>query len=96
MSSINGLGNNTPVQQTQVAAAQPAAPPAGDAAPVQSRAIDRLELSGVSQMFQTLKNNDVRAEKVAAIKAQIESGTYDTDGKKLDASLDGLLDDLTK
>jgi flagellar biosynthesis anti-sigma factor FlgM len=96
MSSINGLGNNTPIQQTQSIAAKPAATPAGNAAPVQSRAIDRLELSGVSQMFKALKNNDVRAEKVAAIKAQIESGTYDTDGTKLNASLDGLLDDLTK
>jgi len=96
MSSINGLGNSTPIQQTQNVAAKSAATPAGDAAPAQSRAIDRLELSGVSQMFKTLKNNDVRAEKVAAIKAQIESGTYDADGTKLNASLDGLLDDLTK
>jgi flagellar biosynthesis anti-sigma factor FlgM len=96
MSSINGLGNNSPVQQTQNIAAKPAATAAGDAAPVQARAVDRLELSGVSHMFKALKNNDVRAEKVAAIKAQIEAGTYDTDGQKLNASLDGLLDDLTK
>jgi anti-sigma28 factor (negative regulator of flagellin synthesis) len=96
MSSINGLGNNSPVQQTQNIAARPAPAPAEATDHVSSRAVDRLELSGVSHMFKALKNNDVRAEKVASIKAQIESGTYDTDGKKLDAALDSLLDDLTR
>ena len=96
MSSINGLGSNSPVWQPQNIAAKPTAAPAEDAPHVKSRAVDRLELSGVSHMFTALKNNDIRAEKVAAIKAQIESGTYDADGTKLNASLDGLLDDLTK
>jgi anti-sigma28 factor (negative regulator of flagellin synthesis) len=43
-----------------------------------------------------LKANDVRVDKVAQIKGQIEAGTYDADGSKLAGSLDGLLDDLTK
>ena len=95
MSSINGLGSNSPVQQTQnVSPKQPSAV-AESNAPA-ARTSDRLELSGVSHLFKTLKNNDVRADKVAAIRAQIENGTYDTDGKKLDAAMDGLLDDLTK
>ena len=58
---------------------------------------DRLELSGVSHLLGTLKaNGDVRTEKVADIKAQIEAGSYEADGTKLDGSLDGLLDDLSK
>jgi flagellar biosynthesis anti-sigma factor FlgM len=94
MSSINGLGSNSPVQQTQNVA-KAAAPAAADSS-TPTRSADRLELSGVSHLFQSLKTNDVRAEKVAAIKAQIENGTYDVDNKKLDGALDGLLDDLTK
>jgi anti-sigma28 factor (negative regulator of flagellin synthesis) len=42
-----------------------------------------------------LKQNDMRAEKVAQIKAQIEAGTYDDD-QKLDVATDRLLDDLLK
>jgi flagellar biosynthesis anti-sigma factor FlgM len=96
MSSINGLGSNSPVQQTQnVSPKQPSAVVAESNAPA-ARTTDRLELSGVSNLMKTLKSNDVRADKVAAIRAQIENGTYDTDGKKLDAAMDGLLDDLTK
>jgi flagellar biosynthesis anti-sigma factor FlgM len=95
MSSINGFGSNSPVQQTQnVSPKQPSAVTESNAPT--ARTADRLELSGVSHLFKTLKNNDVRADKVAAIRAQIENGTYDTDGRKLDAAIDGLLDDLTK
>lgn len=97
MSSINGLGNNSPVQQTQnISTAAKTAASGAPASTSATRSADRLELSGVGHLFQALKTNDVRAEKVAAIKAQIENGTYDIDNKKLDASLDGLLDDLTK
>jgi anti-sigma28 factor (negative regulator of flagellin synthesis) len=46
-------------------------------------------------LLKTLKNNDIRTDKVAAIKAQIEAGTYEDD-KKLDAAVDRLLDDLLK
>ena len=91
MSSINGLGQPAPVQQTSNA--KPAAA-VENAAP--SRAADRVELSGVSHLLKSLKTNDVRVDKVAQIKAQIEAGTYDADGSKLAGSLDGLLDDLTK
>ena len=64
-------------------------------APAQLPAHDRLELSGVSHLLKTLKNNDVRTDKVAIVKAQIEAGTYEDD-KKLDAAVDKLLDDLLK
>jgi flagellar biosynthesis anti-sigma factor FlgM len=89
MSSINGLGQPVPIQQTS--SAKPAAAP--DAA-APTRASDRVELSGLSPLLTTLKNNDVRVDKVAQIKAQIEAGSYDTNDQKLNGALDGLLDDL--
>jgi flagellar biosynthesis anti-sigma factor FlgM len=91
MSSINGLGPNVPLQQTsntQRAVQATDAPPA--------RSADRVELSGVSHLLKTLQTNDIRVDKVADIKGQIDAGTYDSDGQKLAGSLDGLLDDLAK
>ena len=95
MNSINGLGNvgnagsvqkvTTPAVQKQV--------PAG--APEQNRVADRVELSGVGHLIQALKANNVRADKVAAIKSQIEAGTYEDD-HKLNVATDRLLDDLAK
>ena len=49
----------------------------------------------MSHLLKALKNNDVRTEKVAAIKAEIEAGTYETDAK-MDAAVDRMLDDLLK
>ena len=95
MSSINhlgGTGNTSPVQRVVTNPVQKQVP--ADA-PAQLPAADKLELSGVSHLLKTLKNNDVRLDKVAIIKAQIEAGTYD-DEKKLDAAVDKLLDDLLK
>ena len=56
---------------------------------------DKVELSGMSHLLKALKNNDVRTEKVSAIKAQIEAGTYEDDAK-MDAAVDRMLDDLLK
>ena len=90
MSSINGLGAVSPLQQTQnitgkAATSQTAKP----------SLTDRLELSGVSHLLQTLKTNDIRTEKVAAIKAQIADGSYDADGSKLDAAAGKVLDAIS-
>lgn len=93
MSSINHIGGSSPVQrvvtnpiQKQIAAD----------APAQMPATDKLELSGASHLLKALKNgSDIRTDKVAEIKAQIEAGTYD-DEKKLDAAVDRLLDDLLR
>ena len=79
MSSINGVGSNSPIQKIVS----------------QSNKSDRVELSSVNGYLQTLKTNDIRHEKVAAIKSQIEAGTYETDDK-LDAATDKLLDELSK
>ena len=92
MSSINSVGANSPVQKI---IQQPIQKQTPAEAPKQLPTVDKLELSGMSHLLKTLKNNDIRTDKVAAIKAQIEAGTYDDD-KKLDAAVDRLLDDLLK
>ena len=91
--NVNNVGSNSPVQKVVNNPVQKSI--AADA-PKQLPATDRLELSGVSHLLQALKSNsDVRTDKVAAIKAQIESGSYEDD-KKLDVAVDRLLDDLLK
>lgn len=91
MSRIDGVGNN-PIQRvigtnlgrsTGASAASAAGPR------------DKVELSGMSHLLKTLKNNDIRTDKVAAVRAQIEAGTYEND-QKLDVAIDRLLDDLAK
>ncbi len=49
----------------------------------------------MSHLLKALKTNDVRAEKVGEIKAQIEAGTYEDDAK-MDVAVDRMLDDLLK
>ncbi len=90
MSTIHGLGSVSPLQQTQ-ATTQSA--PASSAATTPTLS-DRLELSGMSGLLQSLKvGGDFRADKVATIKSQIQAGTYETD-EKLDGASDRLLDAL--
>jgi anti-sigma28 factor (negative regulator of flagellin synthesis) len=95
MSSINHLGNVGGAGPVQRVVTNPVQKQIPTDAPAQLPATDRLELSGVSHLLKTLKSNDVRMDKVAIVKAQIEAGTYD-DEKKLDAAVDKLLDDLLK
>jgi anti-sigma28 factor (negative regulator of flagellin synthesis) len=90
--NVNNVGSNSPVQKIVTNPVQKQVP-AG--APKQLRATDRLELSGVSHLLNSLKSNDIRADKVAAIKSQIDAGTYEDD-KKVNVAVDRLLDDLTK
>ena len=91
MSSINSVGGGSPVQKIVSNPVQRSVAPE---APKQTPAADKLELSGVGHLMRNLKTgNDMRADKVAEIKAQIEAGTYEDD-KKLDAAVDRLLDDL--
>jgi flagellar biosynthesis anti-sigma factor FlgM len=89
--SIQGIGNNSPVQKITGNPIQKSIP-AGSSQP--TRGTDKVELSGMSHALATLKSGgDFRADKVADIKAQIEAGTYEDD-KKLDIAADRLLDDL--
>ena len=92
MSSINGLGPNSPIQKIinqPIQKQTPTDPPA------QIPTSDKLQLSGMSHLLDVLKTNDVRVDKVADVRAQIEAGTYETDDK-LDIAADKLLDDLMK
>ena len=92
MSSINGLGGVSPLQQTS--ALSKATPTQGSSAAAKPTLSDRLELSGTSNLLATLKaGGDFRADKVASIKSQIEAGTYSIDDK-LDLASDRLLDAL--
>lgn len=88
--SINGIGNNNSVQRLTNSPIQKQVP--ADA-PRQLPLTDKLELSGISHLMKTLKANDVRADKVASIRAQIEAGTYEDDNK-LNVTADRLLDEL--
>jgi len=96
MSSINNVGGNNPVQKIYT---KPVAKPAEtqSSQPTHpTRAADRLELSGAGHLLKALKaGGDIRADKVAAIKAQIESGKYEDD-HKLDVATDRMLDDMQK
>ena len=60
-----------------------------------SASADRLELSGMSHLLKSLKNNDVRTDKVASVRGEIEAGTYEDD-RKLAAAIDRLLDELDR
>ncbi len=91
MSSINSVGNNSPVQNI---ASQPVTKQTPAESAKQLPLTDRVELSGTSHLLSSLKTNSIRADKVASIKAQIEAGTYEDDNK-LDVAADRLLDDVT-
>jgi flagellar biosynthesis anti-sigma factor FlgM len=92
MSQVNNVNVNAPIQKIVANPVQKSIP--AGAAPV--RASDRLELSGASHLLASLKSGDVRTDKVADIRQQIQNGTYDADGQKLDAAADKLLDELTQ
>lgn len=99
MSSVNNIGNNSPVYTVNRATARPTQAPTAATTATPNRGADTVELSGnssVSHAMKTLKaGGDFRADKVAAIKAQIASGTYETD-EKLDTATDRLLDEMFK
>lgn len=90
--NVNNVGSGSQVQKIIANPIQKQLPTDGAAQP---RATDRLELSGGSHLLKALKANDVRTEKVASVKGQIEAGTYEDD-YKLNVAADRLLDDLTK
>ncbi|HEY7119110.1 MAG TPA: flagellar biosynthesis anti-sigma factor FlgM [Tepidisphaeraceae bacterium] len=94
MNPINNIGGNSPIHQVTSTPVQKQVPPAATA-PGRASLADRVELSGAGSILSRLKANDIRADKVAGIKAQIEAGTYEDD-HKLDIAADRLLDDLTK
>lgn len=92
MNPVNNIGQSAAVQKITTSPIQKSV---SAEAPKQLPATDRLELSGASHLLKSLQNNDIRTDKVASIKAQIESGSYEDDAK-LDIATDRLLDDLLK
>jgi negative regulator of flagellin synthesis FlgM len=55
---------------------------------------DTLEISSEAAMASRLAEiPDIRHDRVAALKSQIQSGTYET-ADKLDGALDALLDEI--
>ncbi len=92
MNSIPKIAGSTPIQKL---VNQPVRKQTPVDAPNQLPVTDRLELSNMSQMLDKLKANDIRTDKVAQIKAQIEAGTYEDDSK-LTVAADRLLDELFK
>ena len=92
--SIQGIGNNSPLQKIVNQPIQKSVP-AGCSQP--SRGSDSVELTSASKLLATLKaGGDVRTDKVASIRAQIDAGTYADDDHKLDVAADRMLDDLMK
>lgn len=88
--AVNPIPSQVAVQKVLASPVQkqiPADPPK------QIPAADKLELSGMSHLVAALKKNEVRLDKVAVVRQQIEAGTYEDD-KKLDAAIDKLLTDL--
>jgi anti-sigma28 factor (negative regulator of flagellin synthesis) len=90
MNTINGVGSQSPVQKVLQSPIQKSIPAEGALQPART---DKVELSGMAGLLKALKANDIRTDKVAQIKAQIEAGTYEDD-HKLDVAADRLLDDL--
>lgn len=93
MSQINSIAGSPQIQKVVANPIQKEVP---SDAPAQMRATDKLELSGASHLLAALQSNNIRTDKVAAIRQQIEAGTYDADGKKLDAAVDSVLDELNQ
>ena len=93
MSSVNSVGTNSPIQNIINQPIKKQIPTS--AQPASSSGADKVELSGVSHLLTSLKANDIRLDKVASIKSQIEAGTYESDDK-LDIAAGRLLDDLNE
>jgi anti-sigma28 factor (negative regulator of flagellin synthesis) len=88
---VNHTAKSSPVQKL---VNQPIKKQVPADAPAQLPVRDRVELSGVSHLLQSLKSGQaIRADKVAEVRAQLDAGTYETD-EKLDIAADRLLDEL--
>lgn len=85
-SYLHGVHSVHAPQRAQAAAAVPTATPLAD--------VDQLDLSHEATMISRMSDvSDIRADRVAAIRAQIEAGLYET-GDKLAIAVDRLLDEI--
>ena len=93
VSSTGSVGGAGPVRPAQVAPSQgPAQPaPGGLEAPQ-----DEVEISSAARILEQLQTNpEVRAARLAEIRAAIEAGVYESDDK-LSAAVDRLLDEIQR
>ena len=92
MSNINGVGQTNPLNHIyKPATAKPATETQSQ---TPARSSDRVDLGDTKvALMSKLKANDIRADKVQDIRAQIEAGTYESDAK-LNGAVDKLMDDL--
>lgn len=58
-----------------------------------SAPVDQLDISAEAQMMSTAASTDIRADRVADIRAQIANGQYDT-AEKLDAAVSRMFDEI--
>lgn len=64
------------------------------AEPQSVRESDELDISQEADLVSRIRDlPDIRADRVASIRAEIESGAYETDAK-LEVALDRLLDEI--
>ncbi len=91
MSDISGINGNQPINRTAGVKITPRTPI--DQPASVDRLADRVEISNVSPLLAKLRINDIRTDKVADIKAQIEAGKYESPDK-IDAAVNALLDEL--
>ena len=84
---------------SQVHAAQGINSPHRAAAPASepsfaARTSDQVDISPTAELINQVHNlPDIRADRVAELRAQISSGSYETEGK-IDLALDRLLDEI--
>ncbi len=89
---INGLGPVQGPQSVQGVQRNQIAQP--EAQKTHSQGADQLDISHEADLVSRARDlPDIRADRVAEIRAQIESGIYETE-EKLDIALDRLLDEL--
>lgn len=68
--------------------------PASSRAPDQVRTMDQLDISREADLVSRARGiPDIRADRVASIRAQIEAGTYETP-QKLEVAVGRLLDEM--
>jgi flagellar biosynthesis anti-sigma factor FlgM len=97
MSAINGIGASSSLQKVINNPVQKQLPAQPATQAHANKLTDKVQLSGgVSHLLQTLKaGGDIRADKVASIRQQLDAGTYETEAR-LDAAIDRLMDDLAR
>jgi anti-sigma28 factor (negative regulator of flagellin synthesis) len=70
-----------------------ARPTAPTSSPQAARGADQVDISAAAQAASQAQSTDFRADLVARIKGEIDSGVYET-AAKLDAAVDRLLDEM--